>query len=92
MLKRRAFLGMATGGAAALAVPGIALAASPRGPTPADWTALAHDLSGQLVRPSEAFYTIARRLFDPRFDSISPAGIVYCKSPHDVATCLAFVR
>ena len=92
MLKRRAFLGMATGGAAALAVPGIALAASPRGPTPADWTALAHDLSGQLVRPSEAFYTIARRLFDPRFDSISPAGIAYCKSPHDVATCLAFVR
>jgi FAD/FMN-containing dehydrogenase len=73
-------------------VPGIARAASSTGPTPADWTALAHDLSGQLVRPSEAFYTIARRLFDPRFDSISPAGIAYCKSPDDVATCLAFVR
>ena len=52
----------------------------------------AHDLTGQLIRPSEAFYTIARRLFDPRFDSISPAGIAYCRSPHDVATCLAFVR
>ncbi len=44
------------------------------------------------MRPSEAFYTIARRLFDPRFDGISPAGIAYCKSPHDVVTCLAFVR
>ena len=44
------------------------------------------------MRPSQAFYTIARRLFDPRFDSISPAGIAYCSSPHDVATCLAFVR
>ena len=89
---------MAAGGAAAIvAVPGIARAARSTGPalpgpTPADWAALAHDLSGQLVRPSQAFYTIARRLFDPRFDSISPAGIVYCTNPHDVATCLAFVR
>jgi FAD/FMN-containing dehydrogenase len=95
-LKRRAFLGMAAGGAAAIAVPGIARAARfagpSTGPTPADWTALSHDLTGQLVRPGEAFYTIARRLFDPRFDGISPAGIAYCKSPHDVATCLAFVR
>jgi FAD/FMN-containing dehydrogenase len=92
VLKRRAFLGMAAGGAAALAVPGVARAASSAGPTPGDWAALARDLSGPLVRPGEASYTVARRLFDPRFDSISPAGIAYCRSPHDVATCLAFVR
>jgi FAD/FMN-containing dehydrogenase len=83
---------MAAGGAAALAAPGIARAARSAGPVPADWAALSRDLSGTLVRPGEASYTVARRLFDPRFDSISPAGIAYCRSPHDVATCLAFVR
>jgi FAD/FMN-containing dehydrogenase len=63
-----------------------------RSPSPADWTALGHDLSGPLVRPGEAAYTVSKRLFDPRFDSLHPAGIAYCRNPHDVATCLAFVR
>jgi FAD/FMN-containing dehydrogenase len=58
--------------------------------TAADWTALGRDLSGPLVRPGEASYTTAKELFDPRFDSLSPSGIAYCRSPHDVATCLAF--
>jgi FAD/FMN-containing dehydrogenase len=35
---------------------------------------------------------VSKRLFDPRFDSLHPAGIAYCGNPHDVATCLAFVR
>jgi FAD/FMN-containing dehydrogenase len=61
-------------------------------PKPADWAALARDLSGPLVRPGEAGYATARLLFDPRFDSLHPAGIAYCASPHDVTTCLAFVR
>jgi FAD/FMN-containing dehydrogenase len=61
-------------------------------PKPADWTALGHDLAGTLVRPGEAAYTVSKRLFDPRFDSLHPAGIAYCRNPHDVSTCLAFVR
>jgi len=61
-------------------------------PAPADWTALGRDLSGPLVRPGESAYTVSKRLFDPRFDSLHPAGIAYCRNPHDVATCLAFVR
>ncbi len=61
-------------------------------PAPADWTALGHDLSGRLVRPGDAAYTVSKRLFDPRFDSLHPAGVAYCRNPHDVATCLAFVR
>jgi FAD/FMN-containing dehydrogenase len=61
-------------------------------PSSADWTALGHDLSGTLVRPGEAAYTVAKRQFDPRFDSLHPAGIAYCGNPHDVSTCLAFVR
>jgi len=85
---------MAAGGAAAFAVPAFLRAdfAPSTGPTPADWTALGKDLAGSLVRPGEASYTVARRLFDPRFDGISPAGIAYCVIPRDVATCLAFVR
>jgi FAD/FMN-containing dehydrogenase len=61
-------------------------------PRPADWTALGRDLSGPLVRPGEAAYTVSKRLFDPRFDSLHPAGVAYCRNPHDVSTCLAFVR
>ncbi len=61
-------------------------------PTSADWAALARDLSGSLVRPGEADYTTAKRLFDPRFDYLNPAGVAYCEGPHDVSACLAFVR
>jgi hypothetical protein len=45
------------------------------GPAPADWAALARDLSGQLVRPGDASYDADKRLYDPRFDGLSPAGI-----------------
>ena len=58
----------------------------------ADWAAVARDLSGPLVRPGEGDYATAKLLFDPRFDSLHPAGIAYCASPHDVATSLAFAR
>jgi FAD/FMN-containing dehydrogenase len=103
-LKRRAFLGAAVGGAAVVALPGIAdaavggtaappaLLARTAGPAPADWSALAKDLTGTLVRPGDASYATAKRLFDPRFDNQKPAGIAYVKGAHDVSTCLAFVR
>ncbi len=81
--------GSATADGASRAVTAPRATASP---TPADWTALGHDLSGTLVRPGDAAYTVSRRLFDPRFDSLHPAGIAYCRNPHDVSTCLAFVR
>ncbi len=103
-LKRRAFLGVAAGGVAAIAAPAIVqaavthpasstgIAARSSGPTPADWTALGHDIAGPLVRPGEADYTTDSYLFDPRFDGLRPAGIAYVKNAHDVGTCLAFVR
>jgi hypothetical protein len=103
-LKRRAFLAAATAGAAAVAAPGIAQAAASgsllaaragaraAGPAPADWAALARDLSGTLVRPGESAYPTARLLFDPRFDGQHPAGIAYVKTAHDVSACLAFAR
>jgi FAD/FMN-containing dehydrogenase len=62
----------------------------PAGP---DWAAFGKRLSThRLVRPGEPSYTQARQLFEPRFDSLEPAGIAYCKTPADVATCLSFVR
>jgi hypothetical protein len=102
--RRRAFLAIAAGGAAAIAVPGLARAAAARppappgilarasGPVPADWAALATDLAGPLVRPGESGYPTAKLLFDPRFDALQPAGIAYVADAHDVATCLAFAR
>jgi FAD/FMN-containing dehydrogenase len=77
-----------TGGAARSA--GASAASGP--PKAADWTALARDLSGPLIRPGQAGYAAAKELFDPRFDSLHPAGVAYCRNPHDVATSLAFVR
>jgi FAD/FMN-containing dehydrogenase len=60
--------------------------------TAADWSALAQDLSGSLVRPGASTYATDLRLFDPRFDGLRPAGVAYCRSAHDVATCLNFAR
>jgi FAD/FMN-containing dehydrogenase len=77
-------------GSSAGAAGRAAAAAGP--PSAADWAALALDLSGSLVRPGDAGYPTAKELFDPRFDSLHPAGVAYCRHPHDVATCLAFVR
>src|SRR3984885_5479742 len=82
-----ASLGSAVGAAASARARG---ASGP--PASADWAALARDLSGPLLRPGESGYTTAKELFDPRFDSLRPAGVAYCRNPHDVATSLAFVR
>ncbi|TDD92193.1 FAD-binding oxidoreductase [Actinomadura darangshiensis] len=64
---------------------------SPPRPTgPADWNALERGLDGKLVRPSDASYAKARRLYIPRFDRVRPAGIAYCENPQDVSECIAF--
>jgi FAD/FMN-containing dehydrogenase len=58
----------------------------------ADWTALAKDLDGLLIRPGDSRYDSARRLFQPQYDSLQPSGVAYVSGAHDVATCLAFAR
>ena len=60
--------------------------------TNSDWTTLANSLKGPLVRPGSSQYAVARRLFDPRFDGVSPMAVAYCISPADVQTCLAFAH
>lgn len=58
--------------------------------TPADWAALARGLSGRLVRPGDAGYDTARRLYSPRYDQVRPAAVAYCAGPADVRECLSF--
>ncbi len=59
-------------------------------PAPADWNALGRDLQGRLVRPDDASYDAARRLYIPRFDGVRPQGVAYCAAPADVAACVRF--
>ena len=61
-------------------------------PTGTDWSELASSLKGTLIRPDSPYYPTARQLFNPRFDSVQPAGIAYCASPVDDQTCLAFAQ
>ncbi|MEV0665260.1 FAD-binding oxidoreductase [Actinomadura luteofluorescens] len=64
--------------------------APPKPTGPADWNALERGLDGKLVRPSDASYDEARRLYIPRYDRVRPAGVAYCETPQDVAECVAF--
>ncbi|MEU6310994.1 FAD-binding protein [Streptomyces sp. NPDC047014] len=75
-------------GCAAAAVLGAGGAAA-RGP---DYGALARGMDGRLVLPGDADYPEARRLFQPRFDSLSPAAVAYPAHAADVAVCLDFAR
>ncbi|MFG1998946.1 FAD-binding oxidoreductase [Spirillospora sp. NPDC048911] len=72
--------------------PGAAASAS-FGPTgAADWNALARGLDGRLIRPGDASYDQAKRLYIPRYDRVRPAGIAYCDHAQDVAECVAFAN
>ncbi|GAA5044254.1 FAD/FMN-containing dehydrogenase [Thermocatellispora tengchongensis] len=75
--------------AAALPLGGGPLAAL-SAPRPADWAALGRGLDGRLVRPGDASYGAARRLYNPAFDDVRPAGIAYCANDADVAECVRF--
>ena len=59
---------------------------------PGAWSDLASSLTGRLVLPSSPSFATDRLLYDPRFDSVSPAAVAYCASPTDVQRCVAFAR
>ncbi|MGK5632719.1 FAD-binding oxidoreductase, partial [Streptomyces sp. URMC 123] len=77
-----------------LLLAGAALAGAParRPPSGPDWPALAASLDGGLVRPDDADYAAARRLYNTRFDHLRPAAVAYPAGPADIAECLAFAR
>ncbi|MET7906000.1 FAD-binding oxidoreductase [Streptomyces sp. NPDC005355] len=61
-------------------------------PKSADWSALGKDLHGDLVRPGDADYASARRLYNTRFDHLRPAAVAYIGNTSDISACLSFAR
>jgi FAD/FMN-containing dehydrogenase len=59
---------------------------------PANWTALARDLDGTLVRPGDAQWPAAHQLYNTRFDTLKPAAVAYVAHPDDIRTTLAYAR
>ncbi|MEU9563396.1 FAD-binding oxidoreductase [Streptomyces sp. NPDC048161] len=58
----------------------------------ADWSALAGNLDGSLIRPQDASYPTARQLYNTRFDDLKPAAVAYVRHEADVRECLSFAR
>ncbi|MFJ3232172.1 FAD-binding oxidoreductase [Streptomyces sp. NPDC086787] len=58
----------------------------------ANWTALARDLDGTLVRPGDASWTTAHQLYNTRFDGLKPAAVAYAAHPDDIRTTLAYAK
>jgi FAD binding domain-containing protein/berberine-like enzyme len=54
------------------------------------WARLVEQVDGPVVRPGGAAYRHARLDYDPRFDDIRPAAIVFVESEQDVARTIAF--
>ena len=83
-------------GLAAVAVPATGVRAVPRvpagGPTAGDYKALAARIEGAVERPGAAGFDEARRLVDPRFDSIRPPAVVRCAGHADVTEVIRFAR
>ncbi|MEU6258976.1 FAD-binding oxidoreductase [Streptomyces sp. NPDC047043] len=59
---------------------------------PANWTALARDLDGSLIRPGEANWATAHQLYNTRFDGLKPAAVAYVAHADDIRTTLAYAR
>lgn len=78
---------------------GRSLSASSRTPatsatsaTSANWAALGRGLDGTLVRPGDADWPTARKLYNTRFDSLKPAAVAYVANTDDIRTTLAYAR
>ena len=60
--------------------------------TSANWSALARDLDGPLVRPGDAAWPAARQLYNTRFDALKPAAVAYVAGDDDIRTALSYAR
>jgi hypothetical protein len=99
-LTRRSFLAAAAAGAGTIAASGTAAtlaraaaaAAGAGAPTATQCRALRHSLAGTLVLPGEAAYAQAKRVYDLRFESATPAAVAYPRSTSDVQRLVDFAR
>ncbi|WP_149827455.1 FAD-binding oxidoreductase [Streptomyces tailanensis] len=60
--------------------------------TVANWSALARDLDGPLIRPGDKSWSTARLLYNTRFDDLKPTAVAYVAHPDDIRTTLAYAR
>lgn len=60
--------------------------------TAANFSALARDLDGPLIRPGDTNWATARQLYNTRFDALKPAAVAYVSHPDDIRTALAYAR
>lgn len=58
----------------------------------ADWTAFRRGLEGKLYRPTDSGYAASHQLFNPRWDTIHPVGVVRAASVNDVREAVLFAR
>jgi FAD/FMN-containing dehydrogenase len=58
----------------------------------ANWTALARDLDGPLIRPGDTNWRTAHQLYNTRFDTLKPAAVAYIAHAEDIRTALAYAR
>lgn len=77
--------GAASSTTAATSSPGTTATA----PQPVDFSALARKLSGQLVTPDSAGYSLARQSYNPLFDNRRPAAVALCQRTEDVQACVS---
>jgi len=57
-----------------------------------DWPGLGRGLNGRLYRPGATGYAASHQLFNPRYDSIQPAGVVRAVSIDDIRESVLFAR
>ncbi|TCO42181.1 FAD/FMN-containing dehydrogenase [Kribbella antiqua] len=57
-----------------------------------DWNAFGRSLEGRLYRPGQTGYATARQLFNPRWDSVQPAGVVRAAGGNDVRSAILFAK
>ncbi|MER6127247.1 FAD-binding oxidoreductase [Streptomyces sp. NPDC001795] len=104
-MQRRTFIGGATAALATTVTTACTSAAS--GSTAADtsirtsttstraaanWTALAKDLDGILVRPGDRAWATAHQLYNTRYDSLTPAAVAYVAHSDDIRSVLSYAH
>ena len=107
-MERRTFIGggaaavaaVATGackaggsaGAAQTTATGTSVSSRTAVSAAANWTGLARDLDGPLVRPGDADWAAARQLYNTRFDGLKPAAVAYVAHADDIRTTLSYAH
>jgi len=98
-LGRRSFLAGGAGAAGMLLLAGCVPTGHPTPPPssstpvgPPDWSALAKQVAGKLMLPTDPGFAAAKLTENPRFDGAEPLAILQVAGAGDVTTALAFAK